>query len=139
MEGSLAVIGEFGVMHRLSDTKGFSETEVPLWRPLGSSSANLLLCDTHNRSQGVGRHSGSRLGGRRGPDGRYALRRHHAGGLPPAGALVRRARSTGDLFAAIRNQGSAIRWFLRHPRIVFLPRCWKESNNEEGRRWWTAP
>jgi hypothetical protein len=51
-KASLAVIGEFGVMHRLSDTKGFSETEVPLWRPLGSSSANLLLCDTHNRSQG---------------------------------------------------------------------------------------
>ena len=41
--------------------------------------------------------------------------------------------------AAMRPSLSVIRWFLRHPRIVFLPRCWKESNNEEGRRWWTAP
>jgi hypothetical protein len=51
-KASLAVIGEFGVMHRLSDTQGFSETELPLWGLLERSSANLLPLRTHIRSQG---------------------------------------------------------------------------------------
>jgi hypothetical protein len=49
------------------------------------------------------------------------------------------AKDHWRLFRSIRNQGSLIRWFLGHPRTVFLPRCWKESNNDEGRRWRTAP
>ena len=42
-KASLAVIGEFGVMHRLSDTKGFSETELPVKGILGTQRPDIYV------------------------------------------------------------------------------------------------